>query len=1359
MNHADKSGSFVPVKLLSWIGEGIEERRFAAAVAFADVSGFTVMSEQLARIGREGAETLTGILNSYFSAMIEKISVCGGFVGKFGGDAMTIFFPQEDGEALEMTARRATAASCALQIAMEPFRKNKTRAGEFSLGMKIGVSAGEVLYRLVSDETGAHDYLLAGSALDAAAEAEHHGVSGEVVLGPSVSALYLPSGGEMHDGFYILRDPSVIPPCAGFILEPVPTPAELELARKFINPAVFHRMQLGLDSVGEIRKVSVVFLAFSGLDYDGDPKVGDKLLELYRWVQGLVKSYGGSINKVDMGDKGSKILITFGAPTAHENDEQLALRCGLQLVAGHESLSDWGVRSRAGIATGTVFAGEVGSSTRQEYTVMGRAVNLAARLMGRAASGDLLIEGNTYSRCESLFDFGEPESVPLKGIAEPVAIYKALGVKSSKTAARGSGENPLVGRLEEREAFFTLLSAVHNHEPRTLVLKGDAGLGKSRLANAYVEELSLRGFQIGAGEALSYAKTSPYLSVISALRGLMDLPSVAGDAASKLKEIVESVDPEHPYRLPIVGAFLGVPIPDNDVSRHFDASLRQENLFDFVVIYLKSLLREQPVAIVVEDAQWIDKNSLEFLAYLHRNLTGVAFLLLLVRRQYSRTFISPHIAEIESAPNAKVIALREFSRQEADEFIAAELECVQVDAALSEFVYTKSQGNAAFIEELLKNLKTSNLIQRFEGESGVTAAPTGDLTHVEVPDSLNSLIMSQLDRMSEEAKLTVKVAAVIGRRFAQELLLSSYPVQTSEETLVRNLRELSTAEFVLQEGDAEILTYIFKNLLTRDVAYDSLLFAHRREYHRRVGVNLEAMHSESLKEWSEELARHFNQTDDDQRAVKYLGMAGDKSFDLYANDSAEDYYNKALSRAAADDAVSRFRLLTMRAKVHTIMGKSDLWKSDLDDALSIAELSGDERGKVNTLDSLAQYFFRINNLDELERVVNEAYEILARIDHPFGKITILSKMGALCFARNDYRSALQHWQESSESAEKLGDKTGLSIALTNCGLAHKALGNLDAALELYLRSIEIDRQNANLKSEAVNLGNLGVLYHQRGDFAAALDAYLQALDIGRKIGSKEIQARNLGNVAILYQLKGERTKALSSQQEKLSIEEMMGYRRGQAATLSNIGMWYAEEGDLDRAISYYDEALTINRDLKLKGEEPRLIINLGLAHHHRGDLATARRMLSEAVQLSSAIGQKVYEQFARRYLGFALLDSSDYAGADREFNVSLDMATAMGSKVGVAASKAGMGLTALYLRQSMEGLEESIAEVRTLGDVETLIKAQVTFAKWLLSVRQDRSTAQQRLSDALELARSSGRRRDVLAIEPLLESLASGTGL
>ncbi|MFN3821179.1 MAG: tetratricopeptide repeat protein, partial [bacterium] len=1274
-------------------------------------------------MGKIGAETLTNILNSFFTELGNCIYEQGGIIGKFGGDAMTIFFPYEPSHEKEIIQRGVTAC-VNLQRVARNHQKIQTPVGEFNLRIKIGISAGEVLFRVVTSQEERYEYLLAGEPLDRAAEAENQAQAGDLVVSEEVKKVLSIPAEHLGEGFYRLtieHISSSVP-----LAQPRSIPVR-PLAQKFIDPAVYRRLLLGLDSVGEIRLVTILFLSFEGLDYDGDPQVGEKLQEFYSWLSGIVHRYNGSINKMDFGDKGSKVLITFGAPEAQEKKEQLAVLCGLELVqssalqspSSQGPLTTLGIKCRAGIASGVAFAGEVGSPERQEYTVIGPVVNLAARLMSAAKTGDLLVDSSSYQSTKELFHFGPVQLLNLKGFKEPQEAYCALGIKSSPESR--SGEIHLLDRKEELSQIHNVLAAVYERhkgekgtsypldQVQTLIIRGSPGSGKTRLAMEMVHRARQMGFIIGAGEALSYAKRSPYVVWVSVLRGLFEISPSKGDRAlQKLEQIIKECDPEHPFRLPIIANLLGISCPENDITRYFDASLRQENLYDFILHYFRYISSSKPVLVVFEDAQWIDLPSLELTAYILRNLPRAPILISLVRRPYSREFVTPFIKEIEAAPRGFFIEVKDFSIMWSEKLVRNFLRVDEVDESLMKFIYEASHGNPAFIIELVRHLQTSHLIALEPTERGLKAFPAGDLSQVEVPDSLTGLIMSQIDRLPAQTQLTMKLAAVVGRRFGKLLLLGSYPVPITEEEIRVTLNELQERDFIGEEIDADLLNYIFKNLLTREVAYESLLFAHRREYHKRVGLCLEALVQGREKEWCEDLARHFDQSDDDYRAAHYLLMAGDKAFDLYANEIAEIYYEKALQRTSPEkDPAMRFRALTMRAKVAAIVGKPEIQRQSLEEALLLTDVMNDLKSKVSTLDNLCQYYYRMNDPESLYRVTNEALDILNRIDHPHGWVTILSKVGAAKFMENRYAEALESWEKSSQLAEQIGDLRGLSMALTNCGLAYKMLGDSDKALEYYQRSITIDQQTGNLKSEAVNLGNLGILYHQRGEFDKALECYLRALELGRKIGSKEIQVRNMGSLAVIYQMRGQRGKARELLEQKLALEEMMAYRRGQVFTLGHLGEWFVQEGEFDLAEKYFSKALSLAEDMKLSAEVPWLIAGLGCLEHCRGRLDEAQNLLQKALDLSLQLKRKVEADYARRHLGLVLIEKEQWDEARVIFSELYQSAQSTQGKLGVAASKIGLGAIDFFLKEDVSLLHQGTKEAMEIGEPELVITGKL----------------------------------------------------
>ncbi len=358
------------------------EQRFDAVVLFADVSGFTALSEALGATGKDGTEELTALLNTYFEPMIVLIQSYGGIIGKFGGDAMTVLFPYQAQERSQ-AARRAVQCALDMQERMGDYAAIPTRSGAFSLTMKAGLAAGPLFCTTAGDPSLRLEYIIAGGVLDHCAEAEHHARSGEVVLHHTLLQAAAPLEiRSQRDGFAVVSalvgqaPPQPLPPLAAF-------PAETaSLAAAYIHPSIAERLQEGQASfINEHRKVTILFVNFTGYDYEADPQAGSRLQEYLLQIIQTVARYDGYLNKVDMGDKGSKCIVLFGAPIAHEDDAERALRCALEIR------SIPGQTTRIGVNTGFVYCGQVGSDARREYTVMGDAVNLPPDAGRRARAG------------------------------------------------------------------------------------------------------------------------------------------------------------------------------------------------------------------------------------------------------------------------------------------------------------------------------------------------------------------------------------------------------------------------------------------------------------------------------------------------------------------------------------------------------------------------------------------------------------------------------------------------------------------------------------------------------------------------------------------------------------------------------------------------------------------------------------------------------------------------------------------------------------------------------------------------------------------------------------------------------------
>ncbi len=424
---ATRLAAFLPRTIWPLLATEPRHVRREGCVLFADLAGFTALTENLAKIGKEGAEELTRILNDFFAAMIRIAHEEGGDVLRFGGDAMTLFFPEGEEGGLRAAVR--------MQREAVRFGSIATRGGTYSLGMKIGASVGTVLFGTVGDAETGRDYFAAGAALDEAAEAEHHAVRGQIALAPSCLSR-LPSGWRglrrLADGFALLapgKAGSGKPtrghhPSRFAAKSSRPPRAVLEA---FLPPFIAAKVRLvdGL-SAAEHRRTSVLFLAFRGLDYEGDGEASRKVDDVYRELARTARQFGGWINKVDMGDKGSKAIVLFGAPRALENQEEAACRAALAILAS-PALRGLLTDVRVGVTAAPLFAAYVGSEERREYTVMGDGINMAARLMANAHAWRVLCSGEVMRQASSALTFRALDPIFVKGKADKVPIFRPEG--------------------------------------------------------------------------------------------------------------------------------------------------------------------------------------------------------------------------------------------------------------------------------------------------------------------------------------------------------------------------------------------------------------------------------------------------------------------------------------------------------------------------------------------------------------------------------------------------------------------------------------------------------------------------------------------------------------------------------------------------------------------------------------------------------------------------------------------------------------------------------------------------------------------------------------------------------------------
>ena len=623
------------------------ERRFPAAALVADIAGFTPLAEALASQGRDGVEQLAGLLDELFGGIVREVERHGGVAGRFGGDAVSAFFPAPDGD---LQRARGAAVRCA-QAIREARRTVREPSGH-RVTLRLGVGAGEARALVLGDHEARLDYVLTGSALLAA----------------------FASQARARPGAVVVDSPRA---CAGPpLVRQRPLTVDDALVARFLHPGFALRVQAGLGAfIAEHRRVSVAFVSLGASLRVEDLQA--RVAALSREIADL----DGHLHQLELADKGAVAIAVFGAPVSHEDDSE---RVALLAQAAGEIAPD----ARAGAATGRVFCCELGSSGRREYTLTGDTMNLAARLLALARPGEALVDEATAMGARSAIAGGRVRIVRIKGKAAPVRV-RPLRRRVAAPAESTASRSPLVGRARELRVADAILERVLAGAGASLELAGDAGIGKSRLAAEIADRALAQAFRVHAGAARATAGALPYGVWRQPLRSLLELEPGADAAVTTAR--LEELVPSSAERAPLLAAAVGIgPFVDSPLMLGLDARQRADALRSLVVEIVERAASRAPRLLLLEDLHWADGASLVLLRSLQER-SGASQIALVTT---SRTLIGSARTE----PGSARIRLRPLRPAALGTLVRRTF--ANADEPIIEAIQARAQGNPLFALEL-----------------------------------------------------------------------------------------------------------------------------------------------------------------------------------------------------------------------------------------------------------------------------------------------------------------------------------------------------------------------------------------------------------------------------------------------------------------------------------------------------------------------------------------------------------------------------------------------------------------------------------------------------------------------------------
>lgn len=1080
--------------------------RALGTVLFADVSGFTGLTEALARAhgARRGAEELSAHLNAVYEALIAQAECQQGSVIAFAGDAITCWFEGDEG-------RRATASALAMQRAMDEFSQIQVGGGQVrSLAVKTAVAQGPVRRFLVGDPAQQLLDVMAGATLSRMAEAAALAEKRETVLDAETAR-------SLGDGLRIAgwrRSPRT---GADFAVagqldcevapRPWPRSPRLEdsILRPFLLRPVYDRLQAGQgDFLTELRPAVALFLHFEGVDYDHDPDAGRRLDGYVRWVQEVAGRYGGYLLLVAHGDKGSHLYCSFGAPVAHENSAWRALAAAHELRCPPAALS-FVNRTQIGISSGTMRTGAYGSSGRRTYGVLGDDVNLAARLMEKANPGQVLVSEPVRRVTAAAFAWQSLEALQAKGKTGSIVAFALLGPAGQEASPmEPQYALPMVGRSAELGLIRERLDTAAGGKGHVITIAAEAGMGKSRLVAEALRLARERGVTARVGHCLSHGTNASYLAWGPIWRGLLGVRDGGPleEQIAVLQTRLRALDPALEPRLPLLGPVLKLAIPENDLTAKLEARLRKASLEDLLAECLRKIARQSPLLLVLEDLHWMDGLSAELLEVLARAVARSPVLLLLTQRPQPGTAAAePGYRRFEYHT---LIQLSEFTETEARRLVELKLKQLYdfegpVPPVLLGRLTARASGNPFYLEELLNYLKDRQI--DFQDPAAVSA--------LDFPDSLHSLVLSRVDRLAETEQAALKIASVVGRLFPAAVV---WGIQTARgrAAVSADLANLCAAELTALDRPEPELSYIFKHIVIQEVAYESLPQSTRGRLHTEIGLQLETLYAQALEQQIDLLAFHFDRGTNLEKKLHYLRRAGEAAQAKYANQAAISYYERLLPLLPPAESIA---IRLSLGKVWELVGEWKKAGACYQHASEAAEAAGDRLAHARCQLATADLLRRQGLLAEAGDWLGLARMTFQELNDLPGLGQTLHTSGTVAAMQGDYERARSLYEQSLAIRQQLGDTAQVASLHSNLSLVRRFTGDYEHARRLSELSLELRRQVGDRWAIANSLNNHGVLLRDAGEHGPARAVLEESLAISREIGDRWSIANTLTSLA------------------------------------------------------------------------------------------------------------------------------------------------------------------------------------------------------------------------------------------------------
>ena len=1010
---------------------------------------------------------------------------------------------------------------------------------------------------------------------------------------------------------------------------------------------------------GEMKQVTVLFCDIVGstplTERLGAEAMRDLVSSFLAASLAEVDRYGGTAPQFT----GDGFMALFGAPVTQEDHVQRALLAALAIQRALGGTKDsrgadsLGLPVRIGIHSGPVVFGPVADRFPMDYTAIGDTANVAARIQQAAEPATILLSEATYELAQSYARVEPVGPLILKGKADPITAYRLLEVSQARAALRPSTaarSTTFVDRQSDLAVLNNFLRQVERGHRQVVDIVGEPGIGKSRLLAEFRRQIARERVTWIEGRCVSYGTAIPYLLMLDLLRsnsGILETDAPESMIA-KVRSGLERVGIDAAQDSPVLLHLLGVKDAGAAPALSNPEAVKAKTFEIFRQVSIKLSL-ERPLVLVLEDLHWVDKISEEFLGFLAENI-GEARVLMLA--SYRPGYRPPWIDK----SYAGQLPVQPLSRDDSIDVVRSVLNVERIIELATEEIVAKADGNPLFLEQL-----TLHAGEAKDLRSGLM-----------VPDTIHDVVMARIDRLPEQTKQLLQIAAVIGREFSIRLLGAVWKAPGPLET---HLRELNRLEFIYERLVADGSVFVFRHALTQEAVYGSLLDRQRRSHHGSAGQALEELYSGRVDEVAEILAFHFGRSDDAEKAVDYAISAAVKAGRGWANSEALTYFEEALRRIATlpDTKPNRLRRI--------------------DAVLKQAQVKY----------ALGQYSEQIRALEEIRQIVDETEDPHRRATWHYWTGFLHSVSGG----RPEV--AIEHCREGGKIASASGLEEIDAFAASCLAQVLMVAGRLHDALEAGERAVSSFEARADPWWATLTLWHLTAIANYLGEWEASLDYCKRGLEHGIALNDVRLKAVSWTRMGVAHIVRGDHERGLQCCNEALALAPIP-----RDIAWANVVRGYGKikAGRADEGIAELGEGLAWFESSRMRWTHVIGAVWLAEGHLRRGDYATVRPLIEDLLSTCRSAGYFHYEGRACWLMGECLVGEAPATAEDyvvtairifEQVGARNDLAKAM-------VTRAALRQRAADVTTARQLLHQAKAIFRALGTLDEPIRVEAALA-------------------------------------------------